>query len=373
MQPGFLLTYLNAFPRIAGWFRFDAALVFMAYNQLLAENGIAGDVMEIGVHHGLSTIAVATLRGPGKRLYAVDVFEDQNKNVSQSGRGDRQVFEQNMLEFFGSLDFIRILCQPSAELRPEDLGRSFSFCHVDGGHSRRETFTDLNLGHEILLPGGLLVLDDYFNMEFPGVCEGAVEFMLRHTGSLIPLAVGFNKVIFQKQPSSFDLNAHFRKRFPQVGPRIVQMWDQPAILIDSAFRYHFDLQKSTPEHFCSSGGPARAMLAPAVRMLEVKAGQPTGIAVDITNTSAQAFPHGLKVFGLSYHLLSKNGQTISYDNDRAYLKVPLQPGESHRCNLAIATPNVPGEYKLELDLVWEHVMWFRDAGNPTVFVDLVVV
>lgn len=374
MQPSFLLRYLNAFHRIEGWFSFDAALVFMAYNQLLADNGIAGDVMEIGVHQGLSTIAVAALRGRGKHLYAVDLFEDlQAKNVSRSGGGDRQVFERNMLEFFGSLDFIRAFSQPSAELRPQDLGRFFSFCHVDGGHSRRETFTDLNLGHEILVPGGLLALDDYFNVEYPGVCEGAVEFMLRHAGSLRPLAIGFNKVVFQKQPAAFDLNALFRRRFPQVECRIVHMWDQPAILFGSVFRSHFDLQASPPEQFCPFGSQVRARLTPEVRTLEAKAGQPTRIAVEITNTSAEAFPHGVKVFALSYHLLSKDGQTISHDNGRAYLNVPLQPGQSHRCDLAIATPNEPGQYKLELDLVWEGVMWFRDTGNPTLFVDLVVV
>ena len=31
-----------------------------------------------------------------------------------------------------------------------------------------------------------------------GVCEGAVEFSLRHPGALRPLVAGYNKVLFQK-------------------------------------------------------------------------------------------------------------------------------------------------------------------------------
>ncbi|MGP0072896.1 MAG: hypothetical protein ACLPWF_13305 [Bryobacteraceae bacterium] len=67
----FLQKYLQAFQRIEGWFSYDAALMFMAYNQLLASRGIAANVLEIGAHHGLSSIAVATLRAPGANFYVV--------------------------------------------------------------------------------------------------------------------------------------------------------------------------------------------------------------------------------------------------------------------------------------------------------------
>ena len=75
MQPSFLQRYFDAFHRIQGWFVYDAALMFMAYNQLNAAHGIAGDALEIGVYHGLSAIAVAALRGPGRRMLATDLFE----------------------------------------------------------------------------------------------------------------------------------------------------------------------------------------------------------------------------------------------------------------------------------------------------------
>jgi hypothetical protein len=49
MQKSFLQSYFEAFHRISGWFVFDAALMFIAYNQLIAADGVSGDTLEIGV------------------------------------------------------------------------------------------------------------------------------------------------------------------------------------------------------------------------------------------------------------------------------------------------------------------------------------
>ena len=193
MQPSFLQRYLPAFHRIEGWFEFDAALLFMQYNQLAFKPGELGNVLEIGVHHGLSTIAIAALRGPGKQLTAIDLFDDQRKNISGSGRGDRRCFENNMREFYPDSDFIRVIARPSGELTPSDLGSGFTFIHIDGGHSPEEVYHDLKLCYDVSAEGGLIALDDYFNPEHPGVCEGAVEFSLRHPGWLRPADCGLQQ------------------------------------------------------------------------------------------------------------------------------------------------------------------------------------
>jgi len=374
MKQSFLLAYLDAFHRIEGWFQYDAGLMFMAYNQILARHKLCGDVLEIGVHHGLSTIAVASLRGPGGRLYAVDLFEDlQVLNVSRSGAGDCKTFRRNMHAFFEDTSFIRILARPSSDLAAADFDRGLSFCHIDGGHSRQETFADLRLCHEALAAGGLLALDDYFNAEYPGVSEGAVEFMLKHPGALQPLAIGFSKVLFQKQPVPFDTNEEFLRNFPNVKHKMVQLWDRPAILFGSVLRDCFDLQASSPEKFVPSGSAApRAAIQPGKTALRARPGERVELSVQIANSSSETFPHGDRVFGLSYHLLSMTGQSLRHDNERAYLKSALAPGDTVSCTLVVHAPEDKGEYRLEVDLIWEGLMWFRDIGNPTAFVNLTV-
>jgi hypothetical protein len=97
------------------------------------------------------------------------------------------------------------------------LNGKFSFCHVDGGHSRAETLHDLELSTSLLVPGGLVALDDYFNPEFPGVCEGAIEFWTRHPKVLRPVALLSTRLSFKRhQRSSISMptsGQHFR-RYP---------------------------------------------------------------------------------------------------------------------------------------------------------------
>jgi hypothetical protein len=278
-----------------------------------------------------------------------------------------------MRSFFGDISFIRTLARASRDLTPADLGQSLSFCHIDGGHSRQETLSDLELCYRAMVPGGIVALDDYFNVEFPGVCEGAIEFMLKNPGALQPLAVGFHKVLFQKQPFSFDTNAELLQHFPYIERRAVQLWDRPTILFTVPLRHYFDLQASTPERFFKLGSvPARAMVQPERTRLQAAVGERLTLPVSITNNSSEKFPCGERVFGLSYHLYSGDGQCLRYDNERAYLKNAITPGETVSCGLTIDMPRDKGEYRLELDLVWEGFLWFQGIGNPTVFVDLVV-
>jgi hypothetical protein len=371
LERSFLHSYLEAFKTIEGWFSYDAALLFMAYNELISRSGIAGDVLEIGVHHGLSAIAAASLRGDGSRFYAVDLFEKmQNQNVSNSGSGHRGTFESNLKRFHPDTSFLHVISGPSTVLSAAKLGIRFSFCHIDGGHSREETFHDIRLCNSLLMAGGILALDDYFNPQYPGVSEGAVQFMLGHPDALRPLAIGYQKVLFQKLPASRDLNQQFRMAFPHVCYTTVQLWDQPALLITDVLRSHLDLQSSTPKRLVRLGAVRRAKIASALPQIDAPCGERVRLAVTVTNVSSEVFPGGEGVFGLSYHLLSASGEVLSHDNERAWLITPLNPGESQSVSLSVHTPSQGGTYQLEIDLVWEQVMWFKDVGNPTELVSL---
>jgi hypothetical protein len=372
VKQSFLQKYLQAYHHIEGWFSYDAALMFMAYNQLLASHQIGADILEIGVHHGLSTIALGALRAPGSRLFVVDLFEGlQSQNVSGSGGGHRAIFDRNMCEFFGSTDFIIPMVGASSSLDRSSFPGDFSFCHVDGGHSRAETLHDLELSAALLVPGGLVALDDYFNPDYPGVCEGGIELLKRRPGVLVPVAIGYNKVLFQKTPAPFDLNAAFWKAFPAIPHQMVEMWSSPVVLFTGFFRYYFDLYASTPRSLRAMGAEGvRALFSPVEGRVRAQHCESITVAVEVSNVSNEVFPAGNRVFGLSYHLLAADGQVLRYDNDRSYLEQPLNPGAKAVVPLKVEAPSDPGVYKLELDLVLEQVMWLKDIGNPTTIVEL---
>jgi predicted O-methyltransferase YrrM len=375
MQQSFLQSYFQAFHRIEGWFVFDAALMFMAYNQLIAGRGIVGDTLEIGVYYGLSAIAIAALRGPGRRMYAVDLFEELGPNEAYgAGKSYREKFEQHMREFYGSLDFLTPITAASGRLNSSEFPPAFSFCHVDGGHSAEETFADMKFASDLLMPGGLLALDDYFNPQHPGVCEGAIDFARSYDHVLQPLAIGYNKVLFQKLPAAMDLNGEFLKAFPAVqSVPAAPMWNTPVLLFGSPLRSHLDLYASTPQRLVPLGSAGvRAVFLPERPQLSARAGQTVSVPIVVKNTSRETFPEGSNVLGLSYHLLSSESELIQHDNARAYFSAALQPDRQVRMNLPVTAPSVEGRYRLELDLVWEGVMWFKDVGNPTFFIEFEV-
>ncbi len=373
MNPSFLQQYLEAFHDIEGWFSFDAALLFMAYRKLAGVQEIPGDVLEIGVHHGLSSIAIAAMRGEGGRFVAVDLFEElQSENVSRSGEGNRAIFLRNLARFFSSTAFIEMITSRSSDLTVERLGRGFSFCHIDGGHLAEETYRDLDLCCAVTVPGGLIAIDDYFNPLYPGVSEGTAEFLVKNKGALRPLAIGYNKVLFQRTPGDPGLAAKFLEKFPAIAEATPLFFGAPAPVLCKPLRDYVDLFASTPRHVLRKGESRLAQLQPEKNSLECKKGKKITLNVSLRNQSAEVFPHGSRQLGLSYHLLESDGSVLRHDNDRTYLQEPLAPGAGLVLPLEIQVPREPGSYWLELDLVWEGVMWFKDTGNPTPRVQLVV-
>ena len=263
MHDDFLSRYLRAFDGVP-WFSPDAGLMLLAYHQLLAEDGLSGDTLEIGVHQGLSAIAIAAMRGDGRRFVAIDRSNQVPSDVTPPpwfGSFPRML--ANMRRFFDHLSFVTTVDTPWTYLQPDDLGREFAVCHIDGGHMLPEAYADLELVTEISLPGGLIAVDDYFNPAFPGVGEAAVRFSLRYDGVLRPIAIGFNTALFQRQPARFDLNARFAERFPHVFAGSAVLWGERVPVYDAAFRTCFDWERSRPRHLVPAanslvGEPATA-------------------------------------------------------------------------------------------------------------------
>lgn len=372
----FLESYFGAFDRIEGWLSPDAALMFMAYNEVLAAHEVAGDVLEIGVHHGLSTLALAAMRGDGAQLVAIDLFDElQAGNVSSSGSGSRTHFMRNMAAFFDDIAFLRCITAASNTLDPADLGRGFSFCHVDGGHTARETYDDLDLCSRILVPGGVLALDDYFNPAFPGVCEGAIKFWLAHHGALTPIAAGFNKVLFQKAPAPFDVNAVFTRRFPYIPHETTRLWETP-IFSFSSFAAFIDTRASSPRALVPNEA-FRMDAALTFQTGEVTAhgGGTIRVPVRVVNRSTIPFvaTPGAAPFGLSYHLRSEDGRELQFNNARSYFAQPLAPDEERIVDMAVDVPKVRGRYTVEADIVWEGITWLKDRGLETPSLRLLVI
>lgn len=202
----------GAHKRVDGWLSALDAHLTALIAQIQAEDGTAGSVGEIGVHHGRLFIALALAARPGERAFAVDLFEDQAGNIDRSGEGDETLFKRNMARF--GVDATRVdtfrgnslkLSWPAIEARVGARARLFS---VDGGHTAEVAANDLFIAEDGLHDRGVIILDDYFNVEFPAVSEAMNKVMAERPGRLAAFAIGDNK-LFLSRPAAA---AHYRNR-----------------------------------------------------------------------------------------------------------------------------------------------------------------
>lgn len=165
---------------------------------------VHGNMAEIGVHQGRAFLLLHLLRRPDERSVAVDVFGQQDLNLDESGRGDLAIFRSNLRRHAGSTDGVAIIEGDSTKLMADDYlraaGGPFRLFHVDGGHMAHMAKHDMAQAEGALAEGGVIVLDDYFHEQWPGVSDGTRElFAERPELDLVPFAIGGNKVFFARR------------------------------------------------------------------------------------------------------------------------------------------------------------------------------
>jgi hypothetical protein len=191
---------------VDGWLRSEAALVIVALNERQRSLGVTGSIAEIGVHHGKLFILLYLLSREPERALAIDLFEDQHLNIDQSGSGDLAKFRRNLERH---ADSTRLVLHPgnSMDLTGAILTQlaegPLRFVSVDGGHTAEITAHDLATAEAAIAEGGIIVVDDVFNEQWPGVGDGVRRYFERQP-NLAPFAIGANKTYFCR-PSHRDM------------------------------------------------------------------------------------------------------------------------------------------------------------------------
>ena len=179
---------------VDGWFTHSDAQLVAAIASAQQAAGVSGAVGEIGVHHGRMFLVMALTLRPGERSFAIDVFDQQQLNFDRSGRGDEAVFRANLAKYDIPDTQVAIFKRSSLEIAwPEiaaAVGGPARLFSVDGGHTAEIVENDIAIAADSLAEGGVIVMDDYFSREFPGVSEGITRFLIGHPGLLVPFALG---------------------------------------------------------------------------------------------------------------------------------------------------------------------------------------
>ena len=75
---------------------------------------------------------------------------------------------------------------------------------------------------------------------------------------------------------------------------------------------------------------------------------------------------------LAAHLLTANGESLSWYHAGAFLPQEVAPGETVEIEIALRAPDTAGEYLIIFDMVSEHLAWFEDLGSAVLTHSLLV-
>ena len=170
-----------------------------------------GDLCEVGVYHGKSFLPLACLREPDETAVAIDCFSEQQFNRDDSGVGSREALQSNLTKLIKQCNdmscedhsWLRVISVDSTTLTPQQLVDggygSIRVFSIDGSHTAEATALDLQLAQDTISTGGVVILDDVFNPDWPGVISGLTQHTNAPTSTLRPFLVGFNKVFICRQ------------------------------------------------------------------------------------------------------------------------------------------------------------------------------
>jgi hypothetical protein len=204
---------------IEGWFSLEAAQLFGLVNAVQARTGVVGDLFEIGVHHGRSAVLLCHMARTDEWVRVCDLFSAQSDNVSRSGRGDRSVFEHNIAALVPDFSALEIFEKRSDQLTREEISGPYRFFHIDGGHLVEEALIDLHLAADVLHDAGVIVLDDPFHNEWPGVTEALLRF-LDQRDEFVAVALAFNKLVICKRGARALYDGALADPWDRFSPRI---------------------------------------------------------------------------------------------------------------------------------------------------------
>lgn len=128
-------------------------------------------ILEIGTFQGFTTLLLAQNTPPDTRLVTVDLPSGPTATVYQTtepGLLAHRGARTDLWEAFAVRSRItQILCD-SAKLSAADLPAGIDFVLIDGSHNYDYVKSDTELALKVLVPGGIIVWDDY-SVQKPGV------------------------------------------------------------------------------------------------------------------------------------------------------------------------------------------------------------
>lgn len=190
-------TYPGELGDVPGWFPPLDQVLFTWFLDRQRTLGFSGDLLELGAYMGKSAILLGRHLAEGERFTVCDLFggdAPDGANKAETAKSyaslTRQSFERNYLSFHEELP--RVIEAPSSVISSEVAVGSCRFVHIDASHLYEHVRDDIGAAREILLPEGVVVLDDFRSEHTPGVSVATWEAVLNR--GLRPICLSTQKL-----------------------------------------------------------------------------------------------------------------------------------------------------------------------------------
>ncbi|WP_329335484.1 class I SAM-dependent methyltransferase [Streptomyces sp. NBC_00663] len=176
-------TYPGELSDVPGWFPPLDQMLFTWFLDRQRIQGLKGDLLELGAYMGRSAILLGRHLGEGEEFTVCDLFGGEapdGANRAETAKSyaslTRQSFERNYLSFHDELP--RVIEAPSFVISSEVAPKTCRFVHIDASHLYEHVRDDIGAARELLLPEGIVVLDDFRSEHTPGVSVAVWEAVL---------------------------------------------------------------------------------------------------------------------------------------------------------------------------------------------------
>jgi hypothetical protein len=169
---------------------------------------LRGDMAEIGVLEGVYLRQLYSFLNANEVCYAVDPYLELS-GLKEKVKSDFEVR-------YGLENQVHFLYESSLDLSPEMLEREESpgirFFSIDGNHTEKYVLNDLIIAQRVLVTGGIIAIDDYFDPYSPGVSVGMARFFIENNANRLAILIsGGNKVFLTTKADYFRYRLLIKK------------------------------------------------------------------------------------------------------------------------------------------------------------------
>ena len=147
---------------------------------------LEGDIVEFGCFVGNTAKLITSITT--KQIYVYDSFEGLPESF-EGHPGEMKVTSEALIQNFNN-DNIRLPIIYKGwfnEIKPEQIPNKISFAHLDGD-LYDSTIQPLNLIYNNIVPGGVILIDDYGADCWYGVKKAAEEFFADKPETIVELS-----------------------------------------------------------------------------------------------------------------------------------------------------------------------------------------